>query len=123
MNFARLTDTIESTWMTTEITDVDVKRLVGWDKIVAPLIVMAIAGGLAFSIKAQETFSGLKADHTRYDENNVEIKQRMDQILAEQRILRDDVTKAVVYQERFKEEMKELKQQNADILKILRTKE
>ena len=106
--------------MTGDINEADVKRLVGWDKIVAPLIVMAIAGGLAFSIKAQETISGLKSDHVRYDENNGEIKRRMDQILAEQRILRDDVTKAVIYQERFKEEMTEMKRQNAEILKILR---
>ena len=110
------------------ITKTELAIVRGLEKILSPLIVLAIAGLIAFSMQISETMAQLTAEHQKYSSQDNKIERsiaeldlKQDQLLVQQHELEKDVAKIGTHQEHFKAEIIDLKEQNTEILRILRS--
>lgn len=117
------------------ITKTELAIVRGLEKILSPLIVLAIAGLVGFSFQIKETVAQLRADHELYGtkDHNIEeaieeLDTKQDLLLRQQYDLERDLTAVSTHQDHFKEEIQGLKKQglevqrqNSEILQILRS--
>jgi hypothetical protein len=110
-----------------EITEAEI-RIIRWgEKILTPLLVAGFVGVIGYLANVGNVVAQLQSDHKNYDSQNGDINITVDQVRAEQqKILRShhaleiNLQRLDTSQSYIKEEVKDIKQQNAEILRILR---
>jgi len=113
--------------MSQGISDAEVKAIRWVEHILAPLIVVSIAGLITFSMDASQTMAQLqtKVDQAKAVDSDLktqvaEIGREQKIIINNQRHIEKKLERTETHQEHFKEEIKNLKVQNDEILRILR---
>lgn len=102
--------------------------IVRWlEKILSPLIVLAVAGLIGFSLQVSNSMAELRKDHEGYNSNNGKIESsikeldvKQDKLIKSQYDLEKHVKELEVHQGHVREEVRDLKSQNSEILRILR---
>lgn len=117
------------------ITKTELAIVRGLEKVLYPLIVLAIAGLIGFSFQIKDTVAQLRGDHSTYTERDAtitnsfkELDIKQNTMIRQQHAIEKDITKITTHQEHFKAEIEGLKKatetmknQNAEMLRILRS--
>jgi len=110
-----------------EITEAEI-RIIRWgEKILTPLLVAGFIGIIGYLANVGQVVAELQADHNNYDAKNgdfndavKEVRDEQQKILKSHHALEINLQRLDTSQSYIKEEVKDIKQQNAEILRILR---
>ena len=110
-----------------QISEAEVKIIRWGEKILTPLLVAMILGMAAWVGSMNDSIAQLAGEHDRYNDNNAVIKSevtkindKLDRQNNSQQQLELSVKRIETRQEYYKDQIQDVKEQNAQILKLLR---
>lgn len=110
-----------------KISEAEVSFIRWVEKLGTPLLVAAILTVAAFSVNIRDTVAQLNVEHDRYNEFNQDINKKIsaisnkiDQQNRLQQQLELSVKRIETRQEGYKEQIQDIKTQNAEILRLIR---
>ena len=110
-----------------EISEAEVTIIRWGEKILTPILVGGFLGIITYLAHVNTTLAELNGAHVVYDASNGDLKtavkdvqSQQKQILDQQKTIEINVKKIETHQDHFKQQITDLKAQNAEILYILR---
>lgn len=110
-----------------EISEAEIKIIRWGEKILAPLLVAGFIGVAGFLFGVNGTLAQLKGEHETYNANDTEVQDtlRRVELKLEERAIQQQKIEVFVgrmdaTQQAIKEQVTDLKTQNAEILRLLR---